>query len=285
MVWYILYCLYCMAYCNVYFVKFIAYTCGISCIVYLLCITDTVLMNLSVQVMRNKPETLPLTTTFVKKLTGKRQRSNSASSFERNKIQTSTHISRPLETVTSMELTNSGVGGGVHSGVGDSVVGNVVGNVDGSVGGSIGGSVVKPNMSSQQNVTGQPTVADYVLCQQDKRLAGVSNHVGNRLDGDLTSTHYHNPNQADDIGSDEGMRERSTTPIESDLLKYLTANITPSDPGGLTSFVISREEYLRGIVQLVKSDCPEVVDNIDSFTTAMQQAFNDCTTHAHIPCV
>jgi hypothetical protein len=238
-------------------------------------------MNLSVQVMRNKPETLPLTTTFVKKLTGKRQRSNSASSFERNKIQTSTHISRPLETVTSMELTGSGGGGCVHSGVG----GRVHSGVGDSVGGSVGGSVVKPNMSSQQNVTGQPTVADYVLCQQDKTLAGVSNHVGNRLDGDLTSTHYHNPNQADDTGSDEGMRERSTTPIESDLLKYLTANITPSEPGDLTSFVISREEYLRGIVQLVKSDCPEVVDNIDSFTTAMQQAFNDCTKHTHIPCV
>ena len=73
--------------------------------------------------------------------------------------------------------------------------------------------------------------------------------------------------------SNEGTRERSVTPTESDLLKYLTAHITPSEPGCFTSFVISREEYLQGIVQLVKSDCPEVMEDVDCFMLAMQQAY------------
>ena len=167
----------------------------------------------------------------------------------------------------------------VHSGVGD------------SVGGSVGDSVDVLDVSSQhkvvgqQTVAGQPNVAGNISRQNHKILADVPPDVGNRVGGDSTPTDDYNRNQADDIGSDESTRERSTTPIESDLLKYLTAHITPPEPGGITSFVISREEYLRGIVQLVKSDCPEVVDHIDSFMSAMQQAFKDATTHAHIPCV
>jgi hypothetical protein len=89
---------------------------------------------------------------------------------------------------------------------------------------------------------------------------------------------------ADEIHSPPDSRDRSTTPIESDLLKYLTAHITPSQvptetgtcfQSDLTSFVISREEYLHGIIQLVQSDCPEVVQDIDSFMHAMQKAFID----------
>ena len=106
-----------------------------------------------------------------------------------------------------------------------------------------------------------------------QKIPGASHGVGDCVGGDATSTNDSNLYHVDDIGSDEGTRERCTTPIESDLLKYLTAHITPPESGDLTSFVISREEYLQGIVQLVKSDCPEVVDHIDSFMSAMQQDF------------
>jgi hypothetical protein len=85
----------------------------------------------------------------------------------------------------------------------------------------------------------------------------------------------------DDRYSDTGSRDRSVTPIESDLLKYLTAHITPPVQGGFTSFVISREEYLQGIVELVKSDCPEVVQDMSFFMEAMQQAFKDTNHVTH----
>jgi hypothetical protein len=129
-------------------------------------------------------------------------------------------------------------------------------------------------------LAGQRNVAGFLSCEQHKKIPGASHGVGDCAGGDATSTNNNvTNNHVDDIGSDEGTRERSTTPIESDLLKYLTAHITPPEAGDLTSFVISREEYLQGIVQLVKSDCPEVVDNIDSFMSAMQQAFKDATTY------
>ena len=80
--------------------------------------------------------------------------------------------------------------------------------------------------------------------------------------------------------------ERSPTPLENDLLNYLTVNITPPQPfstgnGSLqpddawlvTSFDIGVAEYLQGIVRLVQSDCPEAVHDIRPFLAAMEQAF------------
>lgn len=91
----------------------------------------------------------------------------------------------------------------------------------------------------------------------------------------------------DDSVSVSGSRERSTSPVESDLLRYLTVHIAPpllvasSSKGFLfadvTSFVIERDEYLEGIVRLIQSDCPEVAHDMKSFTDAMQKAFS-CVT-------
>ena len=100
---------------------------------------------------------------------------------------------------------------------------------------------------------------------------GVNGHV-------LTNA---GENMGDDMGSDTGSRERSATPTESDLLKYLTSHITNAVVDGVTSFVISREEYLKGIVDLVKSDCPEVVHDMDCFLTAMQAAFRASNPDTH----
>ena len=68
-------------------------------------------------------------------------------------------------------------------------------------------------------------------------------------------------------------RGRSVTPTESDFSKYLNVHITPPDIDRLTSFEMSREEYLNGIIQLVQSDCPEVVRDMDSFMEAIRKAF------------
>jgi hypothetical protein len=91
----------------------------------------------------------------------------------------------------------------------------------------------------------------------------------------------------DDNTSAAGSRERSISPMESDLLRYLTAHISPpcfvdSNAGGsfcgdVTSFVIERGEYLEGIVRLIQSDCPEVVDDMASFVCAIEQAFSKVT--------
>jgi hypothetical protein len=97
----------------------------------------------------------------------------------------------------------------------------------------------------------------------------------------------------EDDDNNGGSRGRSTTPpSESDLLRYLTAHITPHthishntphpETGGeLTSFTIGREEYLEGIVRLVKSDCPEVVQDMGGFLKAMKQAFTDVNVNIH----
>ena len=83
-----------------------------------------------------------------------------------------------------------------------------------------------------------------------------------------------------DDTSANSSRDRSPTPLESDLLRYLTAHITPMHKQehsefyvDVTSFVIGREEYLQGIVRLVQSDCPEVSGDLTCFVQAMQQAF------------
>jgi hypothetical protein len=87
-------------------------------------------------------------------------------------------------------------------------------------------------------------------------------------------------NVNDDCVSAATSRDRSPTPLESDLLRYLTAHITPIQKNeysdfyiGVTSFVIGRDEYLQGIVRLVQSDCPEVAGDMKCFVDAMQQAF------------
>jgi hypothetical protein len=87
----------------------------------------------------------------------------------------------------------------------------------------------------------------------------------------------------DDNMSPTGSRERSGSPVESDLLRYLTVHITPpflvdstikgSSCSDVTTFVIERGEYLEGIVRLIQSDCPEVALDVASFTQAMQAAF------------
>jgi hypothetical protein len=91
----------------------------------------------------------------------------------------------------------------------------------------------------------------------------------------------------DDGMSATGSRERSSSPLESDLLRYLTVHIAPPTMvesshrsfafTDVTSFVIERDEYLEGIVRLIQSDCPEVVCDIQSFTNAMQKAFSVVT--------
>ena len=99
----------------------------------------------------------------------------------------------------------------------------------------------------------------------------------------LTTSGNGEPHVVDeDTTSNCGSRDRSITPLESDLLRYLTSHISPIDQEdssdlcfGATSFVIGRDEYLHGIVRLVKSDCPEVTHDIQGFLRAMQQAFVD----------
>ena len=97
------------------------------------------------------------------------------------------------------------------------------------------------------------------------------------LAGDVAVGDTHCNNEDISAGSS---RDRSPTPLESDLLRYLTAHITPMHKQehsefyvDVTSFVIGREEYLQGIVRLVQSDCPEVSGDLKCFVQAMQQAF------------
>jgi hypothetical protein len=159
-----------------------------------------------VQVMRKKPDTLPVVTNtpVVKKIISKRPRPNTANVRERPSKHTTTHSQQLADT--PFPPTDSG--------------------------------------GSHDDLTG--------TIPPDSGVGGLGDDMSNE---------------------GGGTRERSVTPTESDLLKYLTAHITPSEPGCFTSFVISREEYLQGIVQLVKSDCPEVMADMDCFMHAMQQAY------------
>ena len=106
--------------------------------------------------------------------------------------------------------------------------------------------------------------------QHGNTAATTASPPAQRRDHDVT-------NSRDCMGDEEcgnsETRGRSVTPIESDLLKYLNVHIMPPDIDKLTSFEIGREEYLQGIIQLVQSDCPEVVRDMDSFLAAMQKAF------------
>jgi hypothetical protein len=94
------------------------------------------------------------------------------------------------------------------------------------------------------------------------------------------SSLYNGGDMYEEIECTNSHRSRSTTPLETDLLRYLTAHIKqPSVPNedslclNMTSFVIGRDEYLQGIVRLVQTDCPEVVDDLNSFLLSMKQAF------------
>jgi hypothetical protein len=90
------------------------------------------------------------------------------------------------------------------------------------------------------------------------------------------------------LASNPTSREASATPVESDLLRYLSAHIAPqaaaaahthaeegetAPPDSITSFDIGRDEYLQGVLRLVKSDCPEVMHDMSCFVAAMQNAF------------
>jgi hypothetical protein len=82
------------------------------------------------------------------------------------------------------------------------------------------------------------------------------------------------------LASNPASREASATPVESDLLRYLSAHIAPradathaASPDSITSFEIGRDEYLQGVLRLVKSDCPEVMHDMPGFVAAMQNAF------------
>ena len=88
----------------------------------------------------------------------------------------------------------------------------------------------------------------------------------------------------EDVISNSGSRDRSTTPLESGFLRYLTAHISPPNVDdandlcvAVTTFVIGRDEYLQGIVRLVKRDCPEVAHDMQGFLDAMKHAFVDST--------
>ena len=111
--------------------------------------------------------------------------------------------------------------------------------------------------------------------RQTKRAKNTENGTGaaspmQKVDQDTTSS---NGDVRDDGCRDNENRERSVTPTESDLLRYLNVHITPPKIDNLTSFELSRDEYLDGILKLVQSDCPEVVRDMDSFIEAMKKAF------------
>jgi hypothetical protein len=83
-----------------------------------------------------------------------------------------------------------------------------------------------------------------------------------------------NENAPDGESNPGSSNERSPTPTENGLLLYLTAHITPF--GGSidehTVFSINTAEYLRGVVRLIHSDCPEI-GNVGSFLESMHRAF------------
>ena len=89
------------------------------------------------------------------------------------------------------------------------------------------------------------------------------------------------------LASNPTSREASVTPVESDLLRYLSAHIAPQaaaahtheevSPDSITRFEIGRDEYLQGVLRLVQSDCPEVMHDMPCFVAAMQTAF----AHVH----
>jgi hypothetical protein len=80
--------------------------------------------------------------------------------------------------------------------------------------------------------------------------------------------------------------EHSPTPVESDLLVYLSAHTNPPKNiiDGYTVFSIETDEYLRGIVRLVQSDCPEICTEIGSFLNSMARAFIEVTNPGGTVC-
>jgi len=118
----------------------------------------------------------------------------------------------------------------------------------------------------------------------DDAQAASSQHIAEPVDAFQTmiSPAKHNTNTEDSLPSNYSSREPSSTPIENDLLRYLTAHISPPIQASghaticsrdLTSFEIGANEYLVGVVRLIKNDCPEISKEINVFLGAMQQAF------------
>jgi hypothetical protein len=136
----------------------------------------------------------------------------------------------------------------------------------------------------KKNPPGASTTLNTAISKKRSTSTGTSRKIPTQqVPTNMEVEALHTANEmVDDVSSSGGpSRERSSSPLESDLLKYLTAHIAP--PSGdydmfhavVTSFSIGRNEYLEGIVRLVQSDCPEVACDMQSFVGAMKQAFSD----------
>ncbi|KAJ1467891.1 hypothetical protein T484DRAFT_1755551 [Baffinella frigidus] len=87
------------------------------------------------------------------------------------------------------------------------------------------------------------------------------------------------PVDADIDSNPASSSERSPTPTEPDLLQYITVNVTPptSIIDNHTVFSIDMAEYLRGVVRLIHSDCPEIGAGVGNFLNSMARAFIEVT--------
>ena len=91
----------------------------------------------------------------------------------------------------------------------------------------------------------------------------------------------------DESSTSDNSAKRSPTPLENDLLQYLTMHLTPPGPENgdpwvisdnswfATSFDISTTEYLQGVVRQIQRDCPEAAQDSQHFLHMMEQAFVD----------
>jgi hypothetical protein len=127
--------------------------------------------------------------------------------------------------------------------------------------------------ATQMHTSKKRTIACENIPTQEKNVADGSSPQ-------LCTASHIQSDVYDELGCISAPRSRSTTPQETDLLRYLTAHIKQPDvpPGGslcldITSFVIGRDEYLQGIIKLIQADCPEVVDSEDSFMVCIREAF------------
>jgi hypothetical protein len=116
--------------------------------------------------------------------------------------------------------------------------------------------------------------------QQQQKSAGGDQHHASVAASNTLPLALHGGCATDGNASYDASPARSVSPLESDLLRYLTAHIMPPDNHEssdfcveVTNFVIGRSEYLQGIVRLVQSDCPEVANNLQHFMASMEDAF------------
>lgn len=127
----------------------------------------------------------------------------------------------------------------------------------------------------------QSSLATVVTSHKRAPLVDDVHDTDTSIPLDDLSTMVHGGSTMDEAAGTNGSRERSTSPLESNLLRYLTAHITPPTEEvsdlcvEVTSFVIGRSEYLQGIVRLVQSDCPEVAHDMEHFMAAMKDAFTE----------